>query len=134
VVDYERLTSDEGIVDARREALVGARSSSLEYAVHGKFRAHEHGVAFPDTFWLTVRELKDLGCSKIDIRAAIDVFEEALAMASEEACDELSDDEESEGEEREEAAVPETGPEGSEVEPPHVAVESGMEEGGERED
>ena len=38
----------EATVEARRDALPGARSRTLEYAVHGKFRTREGGVSFPD--------------------------------------------------------------------------------------
>ena len=50
----------------------------------------EGGNAFPDTFWFSPKELKDRGFSVADLRAAIDAFEEAMAMASEEAMEKLS--------------------------------------------
>ena len=98
-VDFERPTSDESIVEARRDALPADRSKTLEYAVHGKFRMREGGPAFPDTFWLSPRELKACGCSSTEIRQAAQVLEESLAMAGEEACEGLSSEEESEEEE-----------------------------------
>ena len=58
----------------------------------------EGGAAFPDTFWLTPRELKDGGCSVADIQHARDTYEEQLAMAGEEACNLSSREDESEGE------------------------------------
>ena len=97
-VDFERPTSDEAVVEARRDELPAARSKSVEYAVHGKFRMREGGPAFPDTFWLSPRELKACGCGATEIRQAAQAFEEALAMAGEEACEELSSEEESEDE------------------------------------
>ena len=98
-VDFERLTSDEAVVEARRDELPVGRSTTLEYAVHGKFRMREGGPAFPDTFWLSPRELKACGCGATEIRQAAQAYEEALAMAGEEACEELSSEEESEEEE-----------------------------------
>ena len=59
----------------------------------------EGGPAFPDTFWLSPRELKGCGCSSTEIRQAAQVLEESLAMAGEEACEGLSSEEESEEEE-----------------------------------
>ena len=95
-VDFERPTSDEAVVEARRDELPVGRSKTLEYAVHGKFRMREGGPAFPDTFWLTPRELKACGCGATEIRQAAHAFEEAVAMAGEEACEGLSSEEESE--------------------------------------
>ena len=96
-VDFERPTSDESIVEARRDELPVGRSTTLEYAVHGKFRMREGGPAFPDTFWLSPRELKACGCSKAEIQHARMAYEESLATAGEEACD-LSSEEEEESE------------------------------------
>ena len=52
----------------------------------------EGGTAFPDTLhvWVSPKELKGRGFSVADLRAAIDAFEEAMAMASEEAMEKLS--------------------------------------------
>ena len=78
-VDFERPTSDDVVVEARRDALPAARSKTLEYAVHGKFRMCEGSVlSFPDTFWLTPRKLKDGGCSTADIHQARKAFEAVL--------------------------------------------------------
>ena len=119
-VDFERPTSDEAVVEARRDALPVARSSTLEYAVHGKFRMREGGASFPDMFWLSPRELVDGGCSVDDVVQAAQAYKEELAMAREEACAEAApEEEESASEEecedgagdetREEAAVGEGG-------------------------
>ena len=98
-VDFERPTSDEAVVEARRDELPVGRSKTLEYAVHGKFRMREGGPAFPDTFWLSPRELKACGCGVTEIRQAAQSYEEAVAMAGEEACEGLSSEEESEDDE-----------------------------------
>ena len=58
--------------------------------MHGKFRMREGGAAFPDTFWLSPRELKHGGCSMAEIETARNTYEEAVAMAGEEACCDLS--------------------------------------------
>ena len=70
-----------------------SRSKTLEYAVHCKFRMREGGAAFPDTFWLSPRELKHGGCSMAEIETARNTYEEAVAMAGEEACCDLSSEE-----------------------------------------
>ena len=93
MVDFERPSSDEATIEARRDALPVARSSTLEYAVHWKFRTREGGASFPDTFWYSLRELRRAGCSTADLRTARDAYEEELAFASEEAMDQLSDEE-----------------------------------------
>ena len=98
-VDFERPTSDEAVVEARRDELPLARSKTLEYAVHGKFRMREGGPAFPETFWLSPRELKACGCGVDEIRQAAQAYEESVAMAGEEACEGLSSEEESEDDE-----------------------------------
>ena len=59
----------------------------------------EGGPAFPDTFWLSPRELKACGCGATEISQAAQAYEESLAMAGEEACEGLSSEEESEEEE-----------------------------------
>ena len=98
-VDFERPTSDDVVVEARRDALPAARSKTLEYAVHGKFRMREGSVSFPDTFWLTPPELKDGGCRTADIHQARKAFEEELCWAAEVVCEGLSSEEESEEDE-----------------------------------
>ena len=51
-------------------------------------------TAFPDTYWFSPRELKDRGFSVADLRAAVEIVEEAMAMAREEAMAvELSEEE-----------------------------------------
>ena len=90
MVGFERPSSDEATIEARRDALPVARSSTLEY---GKFRMREGGASFPDTFWYSLRELRRAGCSTADLRTARDAYEEELAFASEEAMDQLSDEE-----------------------------------------
>ena len=102
VVDFERPSSDEIVVEARRDPLPVARAKTLEYAVHGKFRMREGGAAFPDTVWFSLFELRATGCSILDLRAAVSAYEESMAMASEEVLGDLSgtegEDGESEGE------------------------------------
>ena len=104
MVDFERPSSDKSVVEARRDPLPVARAQTLEYAVHGKFRTREGGVAFPDTVWLSLRELRAAGCSRATLRAAVRTYEESMAAASEEVLCELSETEaedqdgESEGE------------------------------------
>ena len=65
----------------------------------------EGGPAFPDTFWLSPRALKRGGCSTADIRQAREAFVEELSMAGEEADEELSSEEESVGEDEDDAGV-----------------------------
>tara|TARA_B110000046_G_scaffold89231_1_gene97338 strand:+ start:575 stop:946 length:372 start_codon:yes stop_codon:yes gene_type:complete len=80
--------------------------------VHGKFRMREGGTAFPDTYWFSPRELKDRGFCVADLRAAVEIFEESMAMAREEAMAELTEEEseeEGEGEERGQRGVEEGG-------------------------
>ena len=118
VVDFERPSSDESVVEARRDPLPVARAQTLEYAVHGKFRTREGGVAFPDTVWFSLRELRAAGCSRASLRAAVRAYEESMAAASEEVLCELSETEaedgESEGEGGDQAEVG-GGPEGTAV-------------------
>ena len=86
VVEFERPTSDEALVEARRDTLPVIRAQSLEYAVrNGTFRTREGGASFPDTFWLSLMELRAAGCSTAGLRAAVDSYQEELAAASEEA-------------------------------------------------
>ena len=108
LVDLERPSSDESIVEARRDALPVARSQTLEYAVHGKFRTREGGAAFPDTFWFSLNELRAAGCSTADLRAHVGSFEEELAAASEEVLCALSE-EEDEDEDEDETRTPSDG-------------------------
>ena len=82
----------------------------------------EGGLAFPDTFWLSPRALRTGGCSATEVREAREAFTEELAMAGEEADEELLSDE---GEEEDEAAPSEGGVGGdlvteAEVEAAHV--------------
>ena len=100
-MDLERPSSDESVVEARRDPLPVARSQTMEYAVHGKFRTREGGAAFPDTFWFSLKELRAAGCSTADLRAHVGSFEEEMAAASEEILCELSEEEEEEEEEDE---------------------------------
>ena len=123
-VDFERPTSDEAVVEARRDELPAARSKSVEYAAHGKFRMREGGPAFPDTFWLSPRELKACGCGATEIRQAAQAYEEALAMAGEEACEGWSSEEESEGEGSREEGQGELGGEDDTAEGENAAAET----------
>ena len=82
VVEFERPTSDEALVEARRDTLPVMRAQSLEY---GKFRTREGGASFPDTFWFSLVERRAAGCSTADLRAAVDSYQEELTAASEEA-------------------------------------------------
>ena len=88
-MDFERPSSDESVVEARRDPLPVARADTLEYAVHGKFRTREGGAAFPDTVWFSLRELRAAGCSRASLRAAVCAYEESMAAASEEVLCEL---------------------------------------------
>jgi hypothetical protein len=108
VVDYQRQTCDESIAEARRDPLPLPRWKTLEYAVHGKWKMRTDGSAFPDTFWLSIQELKACGASREQINVARLQYEEEAAAASEEAIDDLpltppqsSDDEEESEQERE---------------------------------
>ena len=123
-VDFERPTSDEAVVEARRDELPVRRSKTLEYAVHGKFRMREGGAAFPDTFWLSPRELKNGGCSTADIQHAREAFEEEQAMAGQEACEGLSSEEESEDEGSGEEGQGELGGEDATAEGENAAAET----------
>ena len=114
-VDFERPTSDEAVVEARRDALPAARWEALEYAVHGKFRMREGGVSFPDTFWYSLKELRTAGCSRANLRAAVGSYEEEMAAASEAILCDMSDseaEEESEGEDDQGSAEDDAGAEG----------------------
>ena len=108
VVDFERPSSDEIVVEARRDPLPVARAKTLEYATHGKFRMREGGAAFPDTIWFSLTELRAAGCSRADLRAAVCGYEESMAAASEEVLGDMSgtegEDGESEGEGADRAA------------------------------
>ena len=79
-VDFERATTDEFVLEARRSAL--ADDFVVEYAVHGQFKMAADGSSFPDTYWFTLRELKDAGMSKAHIKAAVDAFEAKLSEAN----------------------------------------------------
>ena len=119
MVDFERPSSDESVVEARRDPLPVKRANTLEYAVHGKFRTREGGAAFPDTVWFSLRELRAAGCSRASLRAAVSSYEESMAEASEEVLCELSETEaedgESEGEGGDGAEAAGGGPEGTAV-------------------
>ena len=119
VVDFERPSSDESVVEARRDPLPVKRANTLEYAVHGKFRTREGGAAFPDTVWFSLRELRAAGCSRASLHAAVSAYEESMAEASEEVLCELSETEaedgESEGEGGDGAEAAGGGPEGTAV-------------------
>jgi hypothetical protein len=108
-VDFERPTSDEAVVEARRDALPAARWEALEYAVHGKFRMREGGVSFPDTFWYSLKELRTAGCSRANLRAAVGSYEEEMAAASENILCDMSDSE------AEEESEDDLGSDGAEV-------------------
>ena len=57
--DPEQLPRSQ---EARRsDAPVGA---APEYEIHGEFKMAADSRAYPDTYWLTVRELWDAGLSK----------------------------------------------------------------------
>ena len=112
-VDFERPTSDDAVAEARRDALPAARSQTLEYAVHRKFRMREGGVSFPDTFWYSLKELKVAGCSRADLRAAVGSYEEEMAAASEAILCDMSDSEaEEESEDDQGSAEDDAGAEG----------------------
>ena len=57
------------------------------------FQGWGGGTAFPDTYWFSPRELKDRGFCVADLRAAVEMFEESMAMAREEAMAELTEEE-----------------------------------------
>ena len=88
-VDYLRSTCDESVLEARRDPLPLPRWKTLEYAVHGKWKMRADGTAFPDTFWLSLLELKACGATTEQINVARLQFEEEAAAASEEAMDDL---------------------------------------------
>ena len=90
-VDCERASSNEDILDARRNKLA---TSLLEYEVHGKFKVTDDGRAFPDTYFFTVSEMHDAGMSKDDIRRVMKRQEKALAAANEAALLDVPSDEE----------------------------------------
>ena len=89
-MDCERASSNDGILDARRNKLA---MSLLEYELHGKFKFTEEGRAFPDTYFFTIQQMHEGGMSKADIGRIMTKHEKAMAAANEMALDELPDDE-----------------------------------------
>ena len=58
-VDCERATIDEECLEARRSLLT--KPHALEYMIFGKFKMQAGGSSFKDTYFFTLRELKEGG-------------------------------------------------------------------------
>jgi hypothetical protein len=61
-VDCEKATTDESILESRQSEL---KEVLLQYQVFGKFRRVEGGACFPDTYFFTLRELKEVRPSSL---------------------------------------------------------------------
>ena len=91
MVDFERASFNECTLEARRSKLPD--DFCVDYAVHGDFQMSADGSRFPDTYWFSLREMKDAGVSKAHIKAAVDAYEVKLSEANTAGLDEISDDE-----------------------------------------
>ena len=126
-IDCERSTIDEECLESRRNFL--PKPHALEYMIFGKFKMQAEGSRFNDTYFFTLRELKEGGLTKPQIKLALAEYEELLAAVE---CGEMGDisseeeagDEEDEGDEEEVAG----GEQAAAVVGGVVAVEDGVEE------
>ena len=85
-VDCERASSNDGILDARRNKIA---MPLLEYELHGKFKFTKEGRAFPDTYFFTIQQMHEGGMSKDDIGQIMKRHEKAMAAANQNALHEL---------------------------------------------
>ena len=98
-VDCERATIDEECLEARRSFLPSPHA--LEYMIFGKFKMQAGGSSFKDTYFFTLRELKDGGLTKPQIKLAVEEYVVLLAAVEDEDLGDISSEEEA-GEEEEE--------------------------------
>ena len=96
-IDCERSTIDEECLESRRSFL--PKPHKLEYMIFGKFKTQTGGSSFKDTYFFTLRELKEVGLTKPQIRLALEEYEELLATVESEEMGDISSEEEA-GEER----------------------------------
>jgi hypothetical protein len=92
LIDCERATADEAVLEARRSDV--ASDAVPEYEIHGQFQMAPDGRAFPDTYWLTVHELWDAGLTKAYIKDRMSGFCEVLGTNISDAVHDLPEDEE----------------------------------------
>ena len=68
------------------------------------FKMRADGSAFPDTFWFSIKELKEAGAQKEEVAQQIALFEDELGGAAEEGLGDWEEGEEG-GEEEEDDEV-----------------------------
>mmetsp|Transcript_45277 Transcript_45277/g.125549 ORF Transcript_45277/g.125549 Transcript_45277/m.125549 type:complete len:156 (-) Transcript_45277:94-561(-) len=95
-VDCERASSDEATLEARRSDR--PEDAVAEFQVHGMFKMAADGRPFPDTYYLTIRELSESGLSKAYIKQSMGVLCELLGTVIGDELDELDGEEGEEGE------------------------------------
>ena len=105
-VDCERATIDEECLEARRSFLPSPHA--LEYMIFGKFKMQAGGSSFKDTYFFTLRELKEGGLTKPQIKLALEEYVVLLAAVEDEDLGDISSEEEA-GEEEEEGEEGEEG-------------------------
>ena len=98
-IDCERSTIDEECLEARRSFL--PKPHTVEYMIFGKFKMQAGGSSFKDTYFFTLRELKEGGFTKPEIKLALAEYEELLAAVECGEMGDISSEEEAGGEEDE---------------------------------
>jgi len=97
LIDCERYTIDENILDANKNSLPeepDELSGLVEYKVHGMFASRQGARCFPDTFMYSARELKDAGVPKRRIMQVVIDYHAQLLERGMAALDVVSSDEE----------------------------------------
>jgi hypothetical protein len=105
LIDCERYTIDENILDANKNSLPEAPdelSGLVEYKVHGMFASRQGARCFPDTFMYSARDLKDAGVSKRRIMQVVIDYHAQLLERGMGALEEVSSDEDEPDERRQE--------------------------------
>ena len=132
-IDCERSTIDEECLEARRSFL--PKPHTVEYMIFGKFKMQAGGSSFKDTYFFTLRELKEGGFTKPQIKLALEEYVLLLAAVEDEELGDISSEDEA-AEEEEEGEEGEDGEEGEGVGGAQAAavVGNGVEDGVEDDD